>query len=129
MGLSIENAYFSLKSNGLDNGIDLKEMIQRIERKRIPVIALELDLRFTATDCYSIFSNFSQTIPHKITCLNPIKEVLGKSSPSKLIELLEILDSKEQILRKTAWNLPFNSLDLPEYSVEEIHAHLKSLPK
>ena len=129
MGLSIDGRYFSLKANGVDLNSNLNDLIEIILRKKIPVLALELAAEFTLEDCKGIFSTFERTIAHEVTCLNPIKSVLNTHSPRKLAELLDEIQSKGIIRRKIVWNINQTSIELPEYSMEDIHAHLVSLSK
>lgn len=129
MGISIDSSYFSLKSSGVDLGLDVAEMIQRIERTEIQVIALEIDQAFTRVECESIFSNYTRTVPMETTCLAPIKVVLKEDAPLKLSELLDILDSANRIRRATGWNISTTNIELPEYSVKDIHKYLTSLTK
>ena len=129
MGLSIDSTYFSLKANGVDLNSDLSDLIEIISRKKIPVLALELEAEFSLEECQGIFSNFERTIAHEVTCLNPIKSVLNFHTPRKLAELLDEIQSKGMIRRKIAWNIDQTSIELPEYSTEDIHAHLVAISK
>lgn len=127
MGLSINGRYFSLKANGLDFNANLQDIIEVISRKKLPVLAVELDVSFTLEQCKIEFDKYDKTVAHEITCLNPIKSVLDFPSPRKLSELLIELDANGSLGKKTAWNINESSLELPEYSVDDIHAHLVSL--
>lgn len=129
MGLSVEGCYFSLKANGVDLGSNLSDLIEIISRKKISVLLIELDAQFTVEDCRSIFSNFEKTIAHEVTCLNPIKSVFNTQTPNKLSELLEELHFSGVIRRKIGLNINEPSIELPEYSIEDIHAHLVALSK
>lgn len=129
MGLSVDGAYFSLKANGVDLNSGLKDIIEIVSRKKIPVLAIELAAEFSLEDCQSVFSKHEKTIANQVTCLNPIKRVLKLESPSKLAELLAELDERETLGRTTAWNIKETFVELSEYSTEDIHSHLVSLSK
>ncbi len=129
MGLSVDSRYFSLKANGVDLNSNLNDIIEIISRKKIPVLAIELDTKFTSKECEGVFSNYERTIPHEVTCLNPIKAALNIQSPRKLSELLDELDFKGILGNKIAWNIAQTSIELPEYSTEDIHAYLVALSK
>lgn len=129
MGLSINGRYFSLKANGLDFNANLQDIIELIDRKKLPVLAIELDVSFTLEQCKIEFDKYDRTIAHVVTCLNPIKSVLDFPSPGKLSELLIELDANGSLGKKTAWNINESSLELPDYSIEDIHAHLVTLSK
>ena len=129
MGLSIDGRYFSLKANGLDLNSELTDRIEVISRKKIPVLAIELAASFSLEDCKSVFSSFERTIANEVTCLNPIKNVLNSEAPKKLAELLDELKIKGDLGKKTSWNIQQSSIELPEYSTADIHAHLVSLSK
>lgn len=129
MGISVDGAYFSLKSNGVDWNANLMDLIAVIERKHLPVVAVELKADFDLNTCTDSFSSFERTIPGEVTCLQPIKSVLGLAAPQKLSELLEELESQHALGAITAWNITSTELELPEYSTDDIHAYLDSLSK
>lgn len=129
MGLSVDGAYFSLKSNGVDWNTDLRDIIGVIERKNLTVLAIQLKEDFDVDSCKDVFSNYEKTIPGEVTCLRPIKSVLNQNSPQKLSELLEELESLNALGEVTAWNYASSELELPEYSTEDIHTYLNSLSK
>ena len=129
MGLSVDSRYFSLKANGLDFNSNLTDLLELISRKKLPVLAVELKLPLTNVDCELAFSKFEKTIPHKITCLNPIKNTLSFPEVNKLSELLSSLEDEELIGKITSWNIEEDSIELAEYSTEDIHKHLVSLSK
>lgn len=129
MGLSVNGRYFSLKANGVDLNSDLNDLIGIITRKKLPVLAIELNSKFTLEECESVFSSYERTIAHEVTCLKPIKNTLSLEVPSKLSELLDELDVNGVLGKKIAWNIKETSIELPEYSTEDIHAYLVSLSK
>ncbi|MDG1334169.1 MAG: hypothetical protein P8P74_17685 [Crocinitomicaceae bacterium] len=129
MGLSIDGCYFSLKANGLDFNSDLQDLIGVISRKRLPVLAVELNLELTKDNFKSEFSKFERTIANEVTCLNPIKNVLNFSEVRKLSELLTNLDENDLLGKITSWNIEDSTIELADYSTEDIHKHLVSLTK
>lgn len=129
MGLSVDGRYFSLKANGLDLGSKLEDIIGLISRKKMPVLAVNLDHAFSVSDCVAEFSKYDKTIAHEITCLNPIKSVLNFEQAKKLSELLMEIEEKGIQGEITAWNIDEDSIELAEYSTEDIHKYLVSLSK
>lgn len=126
MGISVNNAYFSLKWNGKDDALNCSDMIQRIQRKNIPVLALQVDADVSMDDCINVFDQYDRTVPNSITCLAPIKDLLQIQSPTKLAELLDVLISNQQVKSVIGFNIASRSIALPEYSLEEIHQHLQN---
>lgn len=129
MGLSVDGKYFSLKANGLDFNSELQDLLEIISRKRLPVLAVELDKSFSLNDCKAEFSKYDRTIAHEITCLNPIKVVLNFPETKKLSELLMELKSNSLLGKITSWNIDGNSIELADYSTEDIHKYLVSFSK
>jgi len=129
MGISADGSYFSLKANGLDFDSSLSDLIDIIQRKKLCVVAVELKTDMCLSTLKSEFSQFERTIAHEITCLNPIKNVLGFPETGKLVELLSELRDANTIGTFTSWNLSENSLELADYSTKDIHKHLVSLSK
>lgn len=129
MGLSVEGRYFSLKATGVDINVDLEGIIEIILRKGIPVLVIDLGLEFTLTECVETFGKYSHTIPNEVTCLNPIKAVLKQSEPMKLAELLVNLQSINVLGKKIGLNIDETSIQLTDYSLEDIHVHLAVLSK
>lgn len=129
MGISTEGRYFSLKANGLDFDSDLQDLIGVISRKKLSVLAVELNTDLTIMDCKSEFSQFKKTVAHEVTCLNPIKNVLNFSRTRKLSELLSKLEESNFLGGITSWNIEEDTVELANYSTEDIHKHLVSLTK
>lgn len=129
MGLSTRGSYFSLKASGLDFDSDLQDIIGIIVRKKLAVIAIRLKQDLDIEECKSVFEKYERTIAHEITCLNPIKTVLDYQAPRKLSELLEELDARQLIGEKTVWSIDKSSIELADYSTEDIHKYLLELTK
>ena len=129
MGLSVDGRYFSVKANGVDFNSPVEDIVEIISRKKLPVLAIELDLDFRLDQCKTEFDKYDRTIAHEVTCLNPIKSVLGFPEVMKLSELLIELETNASLGRKISWNIKEPTLVLPDYSMEDIHAHLVSLSK
>lgn len=127
IGISTEGKFFSLKANGIDCGVEVKSILNLIDRKKIPSILLELDGIISEKKMKQLFKKYTKTIPQKITCLHPIKLLLEVPSVNKLSELLEELDRHNRVLSKKYFNLPVDFNGIPEYDVEAIHNRLKIL--
>ena len=62
-----------------------------------------------------------------MTCLAPIKDVLGYPSPEKIHHLLQELISHNEIKRCIGLNLKGEFQGIPEYEIVDIHNRLTLL--
>lgn len=125
IGLSIENKYFSLKANGKDESIDIKNIIDLVDRKQIPTLFIELDLHLSLNEVEKSYQKFNKAGENQSTCLSPISQLVDASSARQLSELLQQIDGK--ITRVAGLNLPQDYQALPSYSIETIHQHIEDL--
>ena len=129
IGFSIGDNYYSLKANGKDENVALDKIISIIQRKKIKTLSFVLNLKLELSDLKNIYSAYETTIPGEITCLTPIKKIVGNSIAMKLTELLEDLYSKEMIHKVYGYNVDDSFEGLCNYSVSEIHSRLEKLAK
>lgn len=127
VGLSVDNLYFSLKANGKDENVDLKSINSILSKKPIATLCFELDKEVSSEKIRGVFNSFSTTIPGEVTCLNPIKSLIGCQGSTKLIELLEELYSTKSVSRVVGFNIPKDFGGIKNYSIGDIHNRLTKL--
>ncbi len=126
VGISSENAYFSLKYTGKDRGIPTDRLLSFAFRKAKKILLAEVNISLTRETLVSVFEPFSYTIPGRISCMKPVIGALGKPQADTLPELLNILE-KEQLLGRV-FQLNLDQFDgVLEYSSEDINKRLDEL--
>src|SRR5690606_34955017 len=106
LGISVKGQYFSLKANGKDEGIQLASVLSVLNKKRIKTVCFRLTSNITLEDLKLEFAKFTTTIPNKISCLEPIQNLLHIKAASQLNDLLIALDQNKQIEETIGFNLP-----------------------
>jgi hypothetical protein len=129
LGISTENNYFSLKSNGKDENLPVSSIISLIKQKKIKTLAVELVSIVDLRAVVSCFDKYTEAKANKATCLWPIKDVLERPHPSKLEFLLDELDFEGDIKRYIGFNLDESFKGIPFYTIEDIHARLELLAR
>ena len=127
IGLSVEGKYFSLKSNGKDENLGLDGLFNVIDKKKIKTLLFELDSNLTRTDVEACFSTYDRTIVHEVTCLNPLKDLLGFKDVRKLLDLLSELEQSGSIKSIVGLNIDDSFTGIVDYKVEDIHDRLAKL--
>lgn len=127
LGVSVNGYYFSLKANGKDSNLEVRSVVQLIDRKKIKTLCFELDVELTSKQIENKFNEYESTIPYEITCLKPIQELLQCNHARQLVELLCDLDQRKLISNVYGFNLPADFDSLAEYTTADIHARLKQL--
>ncbi len=127
IGFSIRNSYYSLKANGKDENVALDKILLIIERKKIKTLCFALDFKLEVADLATIYSLFKTTIPGEITCLAPIKKIVGNVLATKLTELLEDLYSKGKVRQVYGHNIDDSFEGLYDYSLLDVHSRLQKL--
>lgn len=125
IGLSQGGEFFSLKSNGVDIAADVDSLEQVLGKREITTLVYELDE--TSTKLSEIFSGYETTIPSEITCLNPIKRILGITKAERIHDLLKVLQEQSRIIRCMGLHIDEKFTGIPEYEISEIHSRLKKL--
>lgn len=129
IGISVDAHYFSLKANGRDFDLPITYVIELIHKKQIETVCIELFKELTIEDAKRAFTNYSETIPNQITCLDPIKDLLECRSANQLSDLLSILKEKNQIAETSGFYVPLEFDRIKSYSVQQIHDRLSALAK
>lgn len=129
LGISVEGQYFSLKANGKDQGLSIAAVLTVLNKKQIKTVCFELDAEITLQNLELEFSKYTTTIPHKISCLEPIQNLLHIKAASQLNDLLLELEMRGQIKNTLGFNLPTGFKNFKRYTIEDVHARLKLLVK
>ncbi len=129
IGLSVNGSYFSLKANGTDVNLPIDSIIELIHKKKIPTLCVELEINLNVSDVESEFLKYTKTIPHEITCLEPIKRVVDMVEASQLGELLEMLKGKNQLKQVFGFYLPDGFDHIRAYTLKDVHQRLADLSR
>ena len=128
IGISVEDAFFSLKINGKDEALEVQSLVHIIHKKQIPTLAITLNMPMPLDQVKSIFQNFGTKIGTNETCLSPIVKLLTPQLNNLiLIELLTELDENEQIKSIYGYNLPKGYTGIPTYSREIIQQRIHAV--
>tara|TARA_R110002072_G_scaffold302976_1_gene490555 strand:+ start:3445 stop:3948 length:504 start_codon:yes stop_codon:yes gene_type:complete len=127
IGISFDNEYFSLKANGKDENLPLENILSLISRKNIKTLCFELDSSIKKRTIMDVFSQYKQTIPFQITCLDPIKKVLEIPFARKLTDLLDVLYSNGLVIRVIGFSIDEKFQGIRQYSEGDINTRLLKL--
>lgn len=127
LGISVGTEFYSLKANGKDVAVAVERLIHILEQKSIAVLMYRIKENGLHIDPREAFSKYEKTIPGKVTCLNPLKDIFGDLSSERIKDLLVFLESKNLIEQSLGWQLPADFSGIPEYGSEEIHRRLEIL--
>jgi len=127
LGLSTQSRYYSLKSNGKDQNVCFEKVIQLIDRKKIKTLAIELDCEIELAKVDRVFETYKMNSIAGTTCLSPIKDILGKSNPSKLQYLLDELELGQEIVKYIGFNIDDSYKGIPYYTEQDILSRLELL--
>lgn len=127
IGISFDDRFFSLKSNGKDEGLSIFRMESILRKKCIPVLFYEIEREAVQVTPGIIFSNYEKTVSGNVTCLEPLKDIFGVLNATWIKELLQSLKSKDFIRNCYGWQLPEGFTEIPDYSPAEIHQRLIAL--
>jgi len=127
IGLSLENQYFSLKANGKDFQLPVDNVFDLLAKKKITTLCFVLNNDIDLNSVLTEFKSYDQTIPFKVTCLNPIKNLLKCSEANKLIDLLEELERNNEVGSVFGFNVSDAFSGIKNYSTDDIHSRLTKL--
>lgn len=127
IGISTNGNYFSLKSNGKDEGVDIFKVAELVERKKIKTLLFELHDQLDVEEIASVFETYSTTSMNEITCLNPLKSILNSPDARILKDLLSELKAMDRISNVIGFNIDASFKGIQDYKVEDIHKRLKEL--
>ena len=127
VGLSQDDVFFSLKTNGRDE-LPVEVLAQIVKNKRIKCIILNIKFNLNLQNTRDVFSRYDRAISSKISCLTPIKEVLKvPGTIQKLSDLLNHLEDLNLIQEICYFNVTNEELGILKYDVSEIDNRLNLL--
>lgn len=129
IGISVNGLFFSLKANGKDIAAPIDNVIDVINRREIMLLCFSLSDVLSEKVVADSFNLYDKTIPNKITCLNPIKNVLRHDKPTKIVELLSLLEKEGRIFNVFGLNISNDFSGIKDYDVADIHERLTLLDK
>ena len=127
IGWSSGYHFYSLKANGKDVQLPVDRLISVLEKKKIATLLYEVKSDFVLEKPEIVFEKYDSTVPDEITCLQPLKEILGDNDATWIKELLQNLDLRDALGNCYGWQLPENYMGIPEYRQEDIHKRLSLL--
>ena len=127
IGISTNGKYFSLKSNGKDEGVDIFKVAELVERKKIKTLLFELNDQLKVEEIASVFESFATTSTDEITCLKPLKSILNAPEARMLKDLLAELTAIGRISKVIGFNIDETFKGIQDYKVEDIHNRLRKL--
>ena len=128
IGISFEKLFYSLKINGKDEGLELKSILNLIDKKGIPTLAITLTNTLKEKTLEKTFASFGPKIHQNETCLSPITKILApKFNDLILIELLNELDQNQQIKSVYGFHLPVGYSGIPTYTRETIQQRINAV--
>lgn len=129
IGISVNGLFFSLKANGKDMAAPIDNVLDVINRREIMLLCFSLSDVLSEKVVADSFNLYDKTIPNKITCLNPIKNVLRHDKPTKIVELLSLLEKEGRIFNVFGLNISNDFSGIKDYDVADIHERLTLLDK
>ena len=127
IGISTEGKYFSLKSNGKDEAVDVAKTSELVERKNIKTLLFELQDQLKIEEIASVFETYSTTSTNETTCLKPLKSILNIPDARMLKDLLAELKAIGRIANVIGFNIDESFKGIQDYKVEDIHNRLRKL--
>lgn len=127
IGISTQGKYFSLKSNGKDEAVEISHVSELVERKKIKTLLFEIQDEVDLNMISNEFESYSTTVTNEVTCLNPLKSILGISDARMLVDLLAELEASNRISKIIGFNIDSSFKGIQDYKVEDIHNRLRKL--
>ena len=128
IGLSIEGNYFSLKVNGKDELVPVEKVMHLLSKKKIASLFIELNTSLTLDIVTQSYADYTFAKKGSATCLTPIKRILSEDhSIDRLADLLELLESRNEIANIFGLNLPSGYIGLQNYNASDISNRLELL--
>ena len=127
IGISYQSKYMSLKATGKDEQIEVDGVVSLLAKKNISTLGFELSIKSSIEKIEKVYSKYSTTVPNDVTCLHPIKEVLGILEVSKLKELLSVLNDNGSIRKVIGFNIDDSFEGIVDYNIDDIHSRLTML--
>lgn len=134
IGLIVEGRFYSLKTNGKDDGIELTSLLKILDSKNIATLFYTItpvNTDFKAK-VESVFNEFDQ-IPADGTCLRPINQLLSPDEDFNTIRPLLIKLANEnksdsyRIGKCYGLNLPHGFEGIKSYTLDDIKKRINQL--
>ena len=132
LGVIVNDAYFSLRCDKLQMGIEPKSILKTVRAKKIPTLFFEIESGVNLEIVEEIFEKYASI--DQISCLFPIRELFFTTSFEDIqlvFDLLDKLKANERVLRTYSLNLaPSNSsFTMRKYSIKKVQEEIKRLKK
>lgn len=127
IGISVDDKFFSLKSSGVDIGLNTNKVLSVISKKEIPSFIVEVADQLSVDTFYSEFEKFNNANAEGDTCLTPVRNLLRVPQAQKLSELLQELHLGQRIGDVFRLNSDRSMIGIRSYSPEDIKNRLLSL--
>lgn len=127
IGISSQGKFYSLKSRGVDIGLETGKVFRLISDKKLPSILIKLTSNVSEAELHGVYQGYSQTQAGAITCLTPVNEVLGVNDVTKLSELLVRLKEDGRLCEVYGYHLPAQLKGIKAYSAQDITNRLLDL--
>ncbi|MDC1282827.1 hypothetical protein N8Z27_01465 [Crocinitomicaceae bacterium] len=127
IGISTSGKYFSLKSNGKDEAVDVFKVTELVERKNIKTLLFELHDHLEIEEIAVVFKRYTTTSTNEVTCLKPLKAILNCPDARMLKDLLAELKAVDRIAKVIGFNIDATFKGIQDYKVEDIHNRLRKL--
>lgn len=128
IGISFDGVYFSVKVGGKDV-LEAQKMFQKIQRKKIPSLFVELDsITFSASKWQEMLSNYSEINSVTPTCLIPILDLFDLKEASFLLpDFLDELSKNHQIAAVYGFQIREDFHGIARYSTADVSMHIETL--
>jgi hypothetical protein len=130
LGVVVNGAYFSLRYDKLQMGIDPESIMKTVRTKKIKTLIFEIDEK--GSNVESIFEKYSSI--DSISCLFPLREFFfpnGFESIQLIFDLLDKLKSDSKIIKTYSLNLEpdTTTFNMKRYSIQDVQNEIKRLKK
>ena len=127
IGISSHGKFYSLKSNGVDLGLDTGKVLRLINDKKLPSILIRLTPDVEEDEVQRVYQGYFKTQAGSVTCLVPVNQVLGINDADKLSELLVRLNEDDNMSEVYGFHLPVELKGIRTYSAQDITNRLLDL--
>lgn len=126
LALMVQGQYFSMSVKGHSLGDEGQIWLDKLSRKKIPVLWVEVDNLSTGLVQSKFEQSIKDTALGQVTCLHPIKTIFEVQA-SFIFELLPQLSNHNKVIAYAMTPKANNQITIPEYTTEEILQYIKSL--
>ncbi|MFZ9029337.1 MAG: hypothetical protein ACO2Z9_10010 [Crocinitomicaceae bacterium] len=127
IGISSQGKFYSLKSSGVDIGLDTGKVFRLVSDKKLPSILIRLNSKVSKAELDRIYQGYSKTQAGSITCLTPVNEVLSIGDVAKLSELLTSLKKNGRLSQVYGFHLSAQIKGIRAYSAQDVTNRLLAL--